>query len=198
MPTHGITNASGNSGNLPGAPSDFFVRHIELLRAAAANGPIVDVACGRGRHTVAGARAGLPMIGLDRNRGFLAELRSAADAQGVAVERVRADLEAPAGWPIRSESCGAIVVFRYLHRPLARALCDALVPGGWLLYETFSLDQIELGWGPRNPDFLLRNGELSELFAGLEIAERWEGTTTGPRPEAVGRLLARRPGGTSD
>ncbi len=174
------------------SPSDFFVEHIEQLREAALAGPIVDLACGRGRHMIAGARAGLPMIGIDRNAEFLAELRSLADAERVAVNAVRADLEAAPGCPLKPGSCGAIVVFRYLHRPLAPTICDALVPGGLLLYETFSTGQIELGWGPSNPAFLLRKGELAEMFAELEILEQWEGITSGSRPEAVGRLVARR------
>ena len=177
----------------PAAPSDSFVEHIERLQEAARAGPIVDLACGRGRHMIPGARAGLPMVGIDRNPGFLAELRSLAHADRLEVEAVRADLEAPAGWPLKPGSCGAIVVYRYLHRPLARAICNALAPGGLLLYETFSIDQTELGWGPSNPAFLLRAGELAELFAELEILEQWEGTTPGFHPEAVGRLFARRP-----
>lgn len=173
-------------------PSDFFVDHIERLLEAARAGPIVDLACGRGRHMIAGARAGLPMIGVDRNADFLAELQALADAERVAVDAVRADLEAAQGWPLKPGSCGAIVVFRYLHRPLARAICDALAPGGLLLYETFSTGQLELGWGPSNPAFLLRPGELAELFGELEIVEQWEGITSGSRPEAVGRLVAVR------
>ena len=132
------------------------------------------------------------MVGIDRDPGSLAELRAVAMAEGLTLDAVRADLEAAPGCPLKAGSCGAIVVFRYLHRPLARSICDALAPGGLLLYETFSTQQIELGWGPSNPAFLLRPGELAELFAELEIIEQWEGTTSGPREEAVGRLLARR------
>jgi tellurite methyltransferase len=173
-------------------PSKFFTEHISDLRDAARAGPVVDLACGRGRHMIAGARAGLPMVGLDRNPTSLAELRSLAQTQQLRLEVVRADLEAAATAPLKAGSCGAIVVFRYLHRPLASALCEWLAPGGLLLYETFSTDQIALGWGPRNPEFLLRTGELARLFAELEIIEQWEGTTSGARPESVGRLLARR------
>ncbi len=186
-------DASGSSPvGRTAPPSDFFVEHIEALRAAAQAGPIVDLACGRGRHMIAGARAGLPMVGIDRNPGSLAELRCVAKAQRVELDAVRADLEIAPGGPLKTGSCGAIVVFRYLHRPLARSICDALAPGGLLLYETFLTDQIELGWGPSNPAFLLRAGELADLFGELEILEKWEGTTSGSRPEAVARLLARR------
>jgi hypothetical protein len=172
----------------------FFAQKIGELRAASALGPIVDLACGRGRHALAGARAGLPMIGLDRNAGFLAELESSALREGLQIPRVRCDLEAGCGLPLRPARCGAIVVSRYLHRPLARAIVDSIAPGGWLLYETFSSAQPGLGWGPSNPDFLLQPGEITALFDfdDLEIIEHAEGLTGGERPAAVARLAARR------
>ena len=90
--------------------------------------------------------------------------------------------------------CGALLVFRYLHRPLCAALAASLRPGGLLLYETFTTAQRELGYGPRNPAFLLEPGELPRLFPELEILETWEGLSPGPTPSALARLLARRPG----
>jgi hypothetical protein len=84
-------------------------------------------------------------------------------------------------------------VFRYLHRPLAADIARALAPGGLLLYETFTIRQRDLGYGPGNPAFLLRQGELPRLFAGLDLLASWEGTTAGEKPAAVARLAARRP-----
>ncbi len=181
-----------------GRPSAFFDENLDRLRDAARLGPIADLACGRGRHTLAGARAGLPMVGLDRNGDFLATIRSAARAEKLNVALVRTDLEAGFGLPLRPNACGAIIVFRFLHRPLARHIVEALVPGGLLLYETFSTGQRELGLGPRNPDFLLQPGELPELFGGysdLELLARWEGLEQWPDSDhsaAIGRLMARR------
>jgi len=174
------------------APSAFFVDQFARLRTAAAAGPIVDLACGRGRHTLPTARKRLPIVGVDRDRDRLVELCSAARGEHLRVSALCADLEAPAGFPLKSRSCGAILVFRYLHRPLAPAISDALLPGGVLVYETFASAQREMGWGPTNPAFLLQPGELPELFGDLEILESWEGVVAGPRPEAVGRLVARR------
>lgn len=174
-------------------PSPFFRAHADRLADAARHGPVVDLACGRGRHALAAAALGARVIGIDRNAAFLAELRADADAAGLRVEGVRADLETPHGIPVRPGTCGAILVFRFLFRPLAPAIREALRPGGLLLYETFTRQQARLAWGPSNPAFLLAPGELPQLFAGLEIIESWEGLTSGPRPEAVARLAARRP-----
>ena len=175
-------------------PSPFLLRHVEALREASRRGPVVDLACGRGRNTLALAAAGVPVLGLDRHAGHLAELGEAARRRGLPVTRVQADLEAATHPPLRPGCCGAVVVARYLHRPLAQALVSLLAPGGWLLYETFTLDQRKLGYGPSNADFLLEPGELPRLFHALQQVEHWEGTDReGERPQALARLAARRP-----
>ena len=133
------------------------------------------------------------MIGLDRDTAHLADLTTAARAGSLPVATVLCDLEAGAGLPLAPGHCGAVLVFRYLHRPLARALVAALAPGGLLLYETFTIHQRELGYGPRNADFLLQDDELLQLFEGLDVIEHWQGLTQDERPSAVARLTARRP-----
>lgn len=173
------------------APADFFVAELPRLREAARLGPLLDLACGRGRHALAAAREGLPVLGLDRNAGFLRELVAAAI--GLPLRAARADLETGRGIPVGGGSCGAVLVFRFLFRPLARDISAALAPGGLLLYETFTIHQRELGYGPSNSDFLLEPGELPLLFTGLEPLSHWEGMTSGEKPWAVARLAARRP-----
>lgn len=168
--------------------------HFATLRKAAQLGPVIDLACGRGRNALAMAAAGIPVVGVDRDAGHLAELRSAASLASLPVQEVRADLEAAPHLPLAPGRCGAIVVCRYLHRPLAPQLAKGLAPGGWLLYETFTIHQRELGYGPGNAAFLLNPGELATLFPGLAIEEHWEGMSDEARPAAVARLAARKPG----
>jgi hypothetical protein len=81
-----------------------------------------------------------------------------------------------------------IIVTRYLQRSLFASIADALVPGGVLLYETFTERQRAHGRGPTSPDHLLKPGELRGAFPTLmtlfyeEIDE----------PDAVARLAAQR------
>ena len=82
-----------------------------------------------------------------------------------------------------------IVVTNYLHRPLLRPLAAALAQGGVLIYETFMLGNERFG-RPRNPDFLLRPGELLEAFAGLTIAAFEQGEVARPRPAMIQRIAA--------
>jgi len=174
-------------------PSPFFVAQTARLRSAAERGPVVDLACGRGRHCIAAAEAGAHVIGVDRSPDLLAELRARAHGRGLSVDEVRADLENPPEIPLKPGCCGAILVFRFLFRPLALRIEEALLPGGLLLFETFTVRQREFATGPRNPAFLLAERELPELFPGLEVLSFWEGVTEDPSPAALARLVARKP-----
>lgn len=182
-------------------PSPFFRAHAGALRAAARLGPALDLACGRGRHALAAAGLGVPCVAVDRDPGVLGALAHRARARGLpgsALLPVRADLETPRGIPVRPESCGAVLVFRFLYRPLASAIHDALAPGGLLLYETFTIRQRDLPYGPGNPAFLLGEGELPELFPGLEVLESREGPEERDgRVWHLAALAARKPFGAT-
>jgi SAM-dependent methyltransferase len=174
------------------APSPFFLEHLEQLRSAADLGPIVDVACGRGRHALAAAERGIPVLGIDRNLESLTALSTTARDRNLPVRLVRANLETGHGLPLAAASCAALLIFRYLHRPLVPQLVATLRPGGLLLYETFTIHQKDLGYGPKNEHFLFRPGELAELFEALDVIHSWEGHTPEYPPNAVARLVARK------
>jgi SAM-dependent methyltransferase len=153
---------------------------------------VIDLACGRGRHALALAGRDISCVAADRNAEFLRELRERAGPHEGRVAPLRVDLETEQGLPFKTDSCGAILVFRFLFRPLAPAIASSLAPGGLLLYETFTVDQLVLGYGPRTRSFLLERGELPTLFPDLEVLDYWEGSSEGGRPEALARLLARK------
>jgi tellurite methyltransferase len=161
----------------------------ELARLRAAGAPALDLACGRGRNALALAREGLATIALDRERARLAALAAAARANALPVFPLLAELEAGGGIPLASASCGAVLVFRYLHRPLAPEIVRVLRPGGLLLYETFTVDQAGHG-KPTHPDFLLQHGELRERLAALTILRERDGIFEG---RYVAGVVARKP-----
>ena len=166
------------------------------VRDAARLGPIVDVACGRGRNLLAATAAGARGVGIDCAADALADLARAARAGGRRIALVRADLERGHALPLAPGSAGCVLVFRYLWRPVLGALQELLAPGGLLLYETFTRDGEKLGHGPRNPAFLLERGELRAAFPGLLVEDWEEGLLGGdPEPAALARLRARRPRG---
>ena len=101
------------------------------------------------------------------------------------------DLEEAGRNPLAGRTWGAILVFRYLHRPLIPPIREALAPGGVLVYETFTADQALLG-RPTNPDFLLGQGELRGWFADWELIEAYEGLQSDP-PSYRSGLVCRKP-----
>jgi tellurite methyltransferase len=151
-------------------PSPWLTDNLDLL---AREEPVLDVASGRGRHALALAVRGFHVHAVDRDRSALAALDAQAGAAGVRIETACVDLESD-GIDLGAERYGTILVFNYLHRPLMAVIVRALKAGGVLLYETFTIGQRERG-GPRNPAFLLREGELTQLVAPLVVVRSREG-----------------------
>jgi hypothetical protein len=58
-----------------------------------------------------------------------------------------------------------------------------------LIYETFARGNEHFG-RPRNPEFLLRPGELLEAFATLTVVAFEQGEVSVPRPAVIQRLAA--------
>jgi SAM-dependent methyltransferase len=146
----------------------------------------LDVAIGRGRHVEALARSGYRIFGVDRDAEALRHVGAACAAHGIPIRLWCADLSSA---PLPAARFELVVVTRYLQRSLFEGLRRSVVPGGVILYETFTVGQRLLGWGPTSPDHLLEPGELSRMFAGFEQLFYEEVAA----PEAVARLAARRP-----
>ena len=145
-------------------------------------GLVLDLAAGNGRH-----------VGLLRDYGFAV---SAVDRDITALLAFagprctvrRADLEIDHDRQLGTDYDG-IIVTNYLHRPLLPAIAGALAPGGVLIYETFARGNERFG-RPRNPDFLLRPGELLESFTTLTVVAFEQGEVAIPRPAVIQRLTA--------
>jgi SAM-dependent methyltransferase len=135
------------------APSPWVARFAHLVPPGAR---LLDVAAGHGRHARYFADRGARVLAIDRDATALRALAPRPD-----IETRVLDLEAGA-WPLPDEVFDAIVVVRYLHRPLFSHLLASLAPDAVLLYETFAAGN-EVYGRPANPDFLLRPGELLEI-----------------------------------
>lgn len=163
-------------------PSAWVARFAPLVAARA---PVLDLACGGGRHTRLFLEAGHTVTAVDRDVSGLAELR---DRPGL--EIVEADLESERPWPFPGRQFGAIVVANYLYRPLFPVLFAALAPDGVLIYETFAEGNEAFG-RPRNPDHLLKTGELLDLVHGRLLVVAYEhGKSDRCKPAMVQRICA--------
>jgi SAM-dependent methyltransferase len=141
-------------------------------------GPVLDVACGGGRHSRFFHDLGFEVVAVDREPLAMEGIRF-----------VKADLERGDAWPFEKEGFGAIVVTNYLHRPLFPHLSGSLAAGGILIYETFMLGNERFG-RPSNPEFLLKPGELRAAFAELEELGFEEGEVERPKRAMIQRICA--------
>jgi tellurite methyltransferase len=173
-------------GKIAGAPEPFLVEMLPLIP----RGVALDVAAGRGRNSIALARAGIEVIAVDSSAEAVAAIRSSASAAALPIRAVLADV---GEFPFRESSFDAIVNINFLDRALFPGFARALKPGGALLVDTYLIDQAEIGH-PRSPEFLLRHWELRELLADLELLRYREGLVVYPDGARAwrGAALARR------
>jgi SAM-dependent methyltransferase len=164
------------------APSSWVVRFALLVPA---DGAVLDVACGAGRHNRFFRSLGRRVVALDRDVSGVADLHADPDAEIIA-----ADLEDGSPWPLPGRRFAGVVVTNYLYRPLLPALIEAVAPGGVLIYETFARGHERFGH-PRNPDHLLKSGELLEAVRGrMQVVAYEHGQIESPRKAVVQRLCA--------
>jgi len=146
-------------------PSPWVRRFQSLIpRQGPSGGAVLDLAAGGGRHARFLKGLGHPVTAVDRDTSALGDL--ATDG----VEIIEVDLESGANifegeGALAGRVFAGVCVINYLHRPLMAAITAALEPGGVLIYETFARGNEDFV-RPRNPDHLLKSGELLELVHG--------------------------------
>ncbi len=181
------------------APNDFLRERLPMVPV----GRALCLAEGEGRNAVHVAEAGHETWSVDLTESGVEKTRRLADERGVHVEAVTADL---AQWEL-GEACWDLVVSVFAHLPpavrsdLHRRVVHALRPGGVLLLEAYTPEQIGRGTGgPPVPELTMTLDALREELAGLEfhhgaelVREVVEGSGhTGTA--AVVQLVAVKPG----
>jgi SAM-dependent methyltransferase len=117
------------------AEVDFLEEHLGLRPGAR----VVDVPCGSGRHTLALAARGHRVTGLDISAEAIGHARRAAEAAGLDVTLVRAEMREVAHHGTFDAAICLGNSFGYLDaagtRAFARALAAAVRPGGGLVVD---------------------------------------------------------------
>lgn len=126
----------------------------------------LDIGCGAGRDSVFLAQQGINITALDYLPRNLEKARLLADYHDCELDLQLADA---ANYEPK-ELYDVIVVVRYLHRPLLQKLTNWLAPSGSIVYQTFMQGAQQFG-SPKNPQHLLNQGELAEVFSDLTIIE---------------------------
>ena len=168
--------------NLP--PLDWVIQHAGQI---VAHGHVLDIACGFGRHTRYLLGRGYRVTALDRDIGALSDLPCHPD-----LTVLQHDLEDGSAWPLDGKVFQGILVSNYLYRPLFELLTHSLATGGILIYQTFSEGNAAYG-SPRNPNFLLRENELLEVFGPhLNVLDFQQGYIELPKPAVIQRICCRK------
>lgn len=132
------------------------------------SGRAIDVACGLGGAAISLADNGWTVAAVDVSSVGLARAASAAGHRSVLVDWIAADLD---NFEFPFQAYDVITMFNYLDRGrLPGQIVRTLRPGGMLVAETFSVEQLGRPDNHiKNPDHVLGRGELLTMFAGLRV-----------------------------
>jgi len=135
----------------------------------------IDLACGAGRDSVFMALDSWDMTAVDYMPSALSRVNSLAENNQCQVKTIELDLEKiepnddEPPFPILWQGYyDLVIVSRYLHRPLLKHIDRLLKPNGFIVYQTF-LEGCEKFGSPKNPRYLLKQGELADTFSSYKI-----------------------------
>jgi len=164
-------------------PATFLVENIDLLP----KGRVLDIAMGDGRNTIYLANLGFEAEGVDISQENIDKAQAFAGEKGVTIKAHAVDLEKDPY--IQSAAYDVIICFRYLQRSLVPYIKNGLKDGGIIVYETYTIDQLQFG-KPKNPDFLLKHNELLNLFRDFHCIRYHEGIIYDKK--AMAGIIARK------
>jgi SAM-dependent methyltransferase len=169
---------------------------------------VLCIADGEGRNSAWLAGHGCEVDAFDPSAVAVAKARRLAEERGVSVNHAVADAESWE-WPDSAYDAVAAIFIQFAAPDLRRRIFDrtraALRPGGVLLLEGYSLDQLGYGTGgPRAPEHLYTEEQLRAELGRFEIellrsyhAEVQEGPAHSGMSALVD-VVARRPASDSD
>lgn len=131
------------------------VDFLEQVMELPPGGAVLDVACGRGRHSLLLAERGYRVTGLDYSQDYLEDARQKAVEQGLEVRFLRGDMRE---MTFARQFDGAISMFTALgyfetdedDLRILQGVSRALKPGGRYLIDTVNRDAILRGFQPKH------------------------------------------------
>lgn len=182
------------------APNDFLVSCLAKLPPG---GRVLCLADGEGRNGVWLAQQGFQVTSVDIADAGLRKARRLADHAGVTLATVHADVTR---FDLGQGAWDAIVsIFLHLPAPARRALharcAAALKPGGVLVYEAYTPQQVAFASGGpvKEPELLVTLEEVEAEFRGCTVEHRFSGVRRVVEGSLhhgdahVAQLVARRP-----
>ena len=146
----------------------------------------IDLACGAGGNAVYLAERAWDVTACDVSLEGLRAAQALARKRGVSLRLFCQDLET-AQLPV--EHFDLVVSFFYLQRELFSQIKAAVRPGGFLVFKTYTTDQLRFPGRPRHALHMLRPQELLAAFQDFRVFVYQE-TLEG---RGVAQLIAQKP-----
>ena len=167
-------------------PINFLKENVNILT----KGKALVLAMGEGRNAVFLAKNGFDVDGCDISEIAVEKCKQLASENGVNLNAFVADLEE---YKIPTNKYDLITCIYYMQRNLIPQIKDGLKKDGMVLFETYTIDQLNYGHGahgPKNPDYLLKHDELLNLFRDFHILYYREGEIADNK--SVASLIAQK------
>lgn len=154
--------------------TDGEIRHL-LRLVKARRGAVLDLCCGPGRHSVALAKRGFRVTGVDLSAFLLGKARRAAQRARVKIEFVRSDMRdfvRPGAFDIALSLFTSFGYFddRSEDRQVLRQVHESLKPGGVLVLDVLSKERLTTTFQPTTSTKLADGTVLVERH---EVIDDW-------------------------
>ena len=125
-------------------------------------GYVLDLACGKGRHSMYLSSLGYNVLSVDIDEHKL----NCFD--GKLIKKKVIDVENINNWPLEKQKFNIIIVTNFLNRTIFPLIISSIRKEGYLIYETFSEGHQKIG-RPNNPKYILKPRELMQLSAKMHL-----------------------------
>jgi tellurite methyltransferase len=150
---------------------------------------VADIAMGSGRDALFLCERGFFVTGLEGSTEAIKIARETMAQRNLVIYPVLGDARRP---PYRKSAFDCILIFYFLERKIVDEIRALLKKGGIFMYETFLKRQNNVD-RPRNPDYLLDDGELIRYFEGFELLFYEETiVSSGGKRRAIARAVGRK------
>jgi tellurite methyltransferase len=145
-------------------------------------GNALDLAGGAGRHSIWLAKQGWNVTLMDVSDTGIELAKQKAGALASQIQFVVDDLT---HFRASQTQFDLVMGFFYLDRVIFPEMVKAIGTGGFLLYKTYTLEQLKLPGGLKDPAHLLESKELWRLVGGLHVLHYRESVAEKATAEVV-------------
>ena len=150
---------------------------------------VADIAMGNGRDAMFLSEKGFFVTGLEGSIEAINITKKTMAQKDLVVYPILGDAKK---LPYRKNTFDCILVFYFLERKIMGEIRALLKKDGIFMYETFLKRQNDID-RPRNPDYLLDDGELIGYFKGFELLFYEEIIVSGDgKRKAIARAVGRK------